>query len=108
MDAKSLYDIVKDVDREAWPEGMYFSTGTQTWWIGDPSKLEHAPQVAVGYAELLFIGSMVKHVIKRGMFLIESAERFAVVKDVRHATIWYRTPVEALAAACKAVRKDHP
>lgn len=124
MDAKSLYDIVKDVDREAWPRGPSAPPNkyAETWWdgkcfnYGDSYSVE---ELSAPIAELLFVGSMVKWLAEEcgpstftpvkhddGNYSIHEYHDGTGYEISKHHS--GPTLVEALAAACKAVKEDHP
>lgn len=103
MTAQELYDIVKDVPREAWPSMAEPVNGA--WYMDKHPDADTCPMENV---VLMFEASMMRWLAKRGTFCIDhmEGERPPVVTSYADgsARTWKgSTIVEALAAACKAV-----
>jgi hypothetical protein len=112
MTHAELYEIVKDVPKEAWPEGLAYIR--DEWWVYGPPSGEY---VAPSLAEEAFLGSMTRYLINNTAR--ESSphhgEEVRMVIDTDGATPtvavdiggcnWYHgaTDIEALAAACKEI-----
>lgn len=104
MTAADLFEIVKDVPRQAWPEGAYFGLA-----FGKPDFVawEDGAKPSDRVAELAFIGSMTAWLagglwINRRMHT--DGEMIYKVKASDGGCSVYgehRTLVAALAAACK-------
>ncbi len=119
MTAQELYEIVKDVDRAAWPKtnGVTYHYRLEEdgphdveWWFWggteeDPSGHVEARMVLL---EAAFVGSMVAWLLDRDIFLAKSSVSgtyYAVdTKSLDHRFGNYKTIIAALAAACKEAR----
>ena len=103
MTAKELYEIVKDVPREAWPEEIVWDTGLEVWV--DTWGATYPPVKRIA---LLFEASMTRWLMLYGkVTYTEGAtvdfEPFYTVEFQGWNVETRGTLVEALAAACKAV-----
>jgi hypothetical protein len=100
MTAKELYEIVKDVPREAWPEGIdYTLTCFGSCW-GVPG----AGMTTSTLAEAAFVGAMVKYQIGRGGPIPTKYETGYMYRDSDFIYRDFPTMIEALAAACKEAK----
>lgn len=96
MTAAELYEIVKDVPREAWPKDLGWH-GLGRWTNGDSEWY-----ITEAHAELAFIGSMTAWLAER-LDVVETVRRFDssfMVRTSRTTTV-QTSLVAALAAACK-------
>jgi hypothetical protein len=102
MTAPDLYEIVRDVPREAWPDLTY--TCGDLWIDTDglyPGKMS--------IIESAFVGSMIIHLAKRGFFPTCNVwddgknPRASVLINNRQMSHGGSSLVAALAAACKEV-----
>jgi hypothetical protein len=101
--AAELYEIVKGVDRAAWPDQAWFDPDNASW-------ANRKGFVTDGFAEAAFVGSMVMHKIKtegRCTFGTNDAGYFYVVTDLR-TVAGFPTLIEALAAVCKDSKEARP
>jgi hypothetical protein len=136
VNAKRLYELMKDVPPTAWPEGLMYGENKEEhgneicdfpiWFIcvhgvsdamlGDYEKLIGRPHGNERQGEIhslcppqnaayMCAGSMAAWLLERGIFLCRSdaSGTYYVVDtdNVNHRFGNYRTPVEALAAACR-------
>ena len=94
MTAKELYEIVKDVPKDAWPK-VWYDTHDERWQENWNSYL-----ILSELAEAAFVGAMVRHQIDRGRHM---PTKYEAVYSVYNGTtnLCFDTLVEALAAACK-------
>jgi hypothetical protein len=103
MTAKELYEIVRDVPKDAWPTISYH-LHLQEWHNHNDQPM------LVDLAEAAFVGAMVAWLLDRGLFLCKSAVSgtyYAVdTNNVNHRFGNYKTPIEALTAACKATKQE--
>ena len=104
MTAAELYEIVKDVPKEAWPVNFNYARHHRDLAWG------HTGYIATlepEQAELIFVGSMTHHLIGEGFHDFEWDTGDEVVLPsltlYDHGPFFGSRPVEALAAACKAV-----
>lgn len=108
MTATELYEIVKDVPREALV-GMHHE-GAFGWF-----NLEGGAWIPPNVAELAFIGSMARWLLDRDAIIQRLVDgrygiRIPVWKAGRDSELiganWHLSPtlIESLAAACKAVK----
>ena len=112
MTATDLYEIVRDVPREAWPEFMYFDGHG---WSDEDLDVYFSDAIA----ESAFVGSMTAwlaaqdHEVRHWSPVDELTDAGRVPcswcvalddNDIDKATV-YGTLVAALAAACKEVGK---
>jgi len=110
MNAKELFEIVKDVPREWWPEDTGYDSDAQVWINTDDQYPIHHP-------ELCFEASMMRWLCRKlmaskGMPHVsvvapeDGEDRWRIFKSTRtHCIAVENTLVEVLAAACKAVGK---
>lgn len=104
MTAAELYEVVKDVPREAWPNGVHYD-----WNVHGPKRAKHwhdgDMRMSDTTAELAFIGSMTAWLMNRNVFASKSQfdESYWTIdmNNVSKRSGNYRTLVAALAAACK-------
>lgn len=113
MDAKKLHAIVEKVPREAWPPYIVFDRGV--FWIGYGDSDDY--DLSDAHAELLFIGSMVRWLlrlpdnppIRACLMLSQLSEGYMVDTGRLGLDEWHgysKSVVEALAAACIAAGKE--
>jgi hypothetical protein len=105
MTAAELYEIVKDVPRDAWPEVMESEDGAWYHRYG-PS---FSAQVAEGDAALMFVGSMVAWLATYGEVVVtptfdSGSMSYVSIQVCNHDWIGGKTLIAALAAACKGVQ----
>lgn len=97
LTAASLYEIVRDVPRDAWPESLWWhqmgrwTNEDSEWWIADD------------LAALAFIGSMTAWLLSE--FDDIEIQTTSVGVEVTNETGHYEAPtlIEAMSAACKGV-----
>lgn len=105
MDAKRIYSIVKDVPREAWPEGIDYWEVTGRPHFHDRTNethgITHSP-ISDRRAETLFVGSMVAHLAKKSGCNIRThdGQSFVFSRRPPFASGSAPTLIEALAAKC--------
>jgi len=97
MTAAELFEVVKDVPREAWPDIDW----TNVRWVdGDTES-----HVTATVAEHAFIGSMTAWLMQRDVFASKSRfeETYWTIdmNNLNHRLGNYKSLVAALAAACK-------
>ncbi len=114
MTPTEIYDIVKDVPREAWPENIQYYEDCREW------AHYHCGIVNVEFVTLLLEASMVRRLHKFGMFIVpvylvpnktDGRGYQLLGNDTKYERYW--TPsgetlpgdsyIEVLAAACKEV-----
>ncbi len=122
MTAQELYEIVKDVDRAAWPKtnGVTYHYRLEEdgphdveWWFWggteeDPSGHVEARMVLL---EAAFVGSMVAWLLDHNTYPIKSpaGEYWTFNPFAPSQTISPQpTLIQALAAACKASQEARP
>lgn len=101
MTAAELYEIVKDVPREAWPSGMHYD-----WNLHGPKRAKHwhdgDMRMSDTTAELVFIGSMTawlaSHNWVPSSHVWRDGARVELFNGAMHRA---SSLVAALAAACK-------
>jgi hypothetical protein len=107
VNAAELYEIVKDVPREAWPDLKY--QPAQSCPVDEWRQLGTNWRQDVDVAEAAFVGAMVAWLFKNkkrwpipaAQFpVVEICGRWSVDKDPKP----YPTLIAALAAACKEAR----
>lgn len=114
MTAENLYEIVKDVDSDAWPQGVFYDWNTHgpkraKHWHGEDGRI--APDLAV----LAFTGSMFAYIKDGGwhwqkwtmdkhkartVSLEVPGHKFTVPMDAYPSGLW---TVALLALACKQI-----
>lgn len=102
MTAAELNEIVKDVSREAWPEGLQLYDKSS-----EPFFYRFDYVIPAYYAALMFIGSMTQYLADEssGIQMGSGREGGYGVRDtwsVPRIKAQGDTLIEALAAACKA------
>ena len=99
MTAAELFEVVKDVPREAWPKDLGWH-GLGRWTNGDSEWY-----MTEAHAELAFIGSMTAWLLDRGVFASKRFNENAFwtidTNDTSKRSGNFGTLVAALAAACK-------
>jgi hypothetical protein len=104
MTAAELYEIVKDVPREAWPEISMGDDGR--WWTSSPDCATWPIQPKT--AEACFIGTMMNHLIAEGYHKFEWDTGDTDIVDPS-LTLYDFGPffgphiIHHLAAACKEI-----
>ena len=112
MNAAELYEIVKDLPFDAWPELAWHK---EQWRCCNPEHCTWDDQVSVDLAEAAFVGSMVAWLIGEGHHVHEwdsnsdtsTATLVLYDREFSVSTDKYRgmgTIVALLAAACKEAR----
>jgi hypothetical protein len=98
VNASELYEIVKDVDRAAWPDETRFDAENELW-----ANANGFPTDAL--AEAAFVGSMVGRFEWINLEKVRGKWQAAYkVGEHRSVTGWWDTQIQALAAACKEAR----
>lgn len=97
MNAQELYECVKDVPREAWPEGIIYDERTCAWWPEELSR--HA--FKNDHAAIMFEASMARWLFARGSL------ELSIEPCVRHMGRIFNgeTLVEALSSACQSLKE---
>lgn len=112
MTAHELYEIVKDVPREAWPEYLSWHPCITGGYF--KADCDETGSMLDTHAKLAFIGSMMKWLLDRDAVIQRLVDgrhgiRIPVWKAGRDSELiganWHLSPtlIEALAAACKVV-----
>ena len=106
MTAAELFEVVKDVPREAWPEQFdwYEETGESPYRCFTVNGEEY--NYKNNLLELAFIGSMTAWLIQRGRLtlrgnVLAGVVAYAIVEIEPIEPTGANTLVAALAAACK-------
>ena len=66
MTIAELYNIVKDVPREAWPTNTHFESGYITTDVFNSGGEWERAAIAPPHVELMFIGSMIVWLVEQG------------------------------------------
>jgi len=106
MTASDLYEIVRDVPREAWPEQMAFNFRRQMF----TNEIEPSPRwdLTPDWAANAFVGSMTAWLIHRGRLTLRGnvfagVVSYAIVEIEPIEPTGANTLVAALAATCKEI-----
>ena len=112
MTATDLYEIVRDVPREAWPFHpacfLKYDNGNVDLFTLPPMDGRERKRPA-SEAELMFVGSMIIHLAKRGFFPTCNVwddgknPRASVLINNQQMSHGGSSLVAAIAAACKEV-----
>lgn len=100
MTHAELYEIVKDVPKGAWPDGLTYLR--DEWWVYGPPSGEY---VAPSLAESALVGGMSQWLMNRKASIISAGVGYMLVLwcDEAAKPLSGNTLVEALAAACKKI-----
>ena len=99
MKASELYEIVKDVDRAAWPEKIRHTANLFAYMHEGGDKF-----MPTSLMEAAFVGSMVLYLIGKGyhdFHWTSDSDEGTVKLTLYYPQFTGKTEIEALAAACK-------
>jgi len=102
VNAAELYEIVKDVDRAAWPEKIRHTANLFAYMHEGGDKF-----MPTSLMEAAFVGSMVLHLISKGYHDFEwsgDSDEGTVTLTLYDQQFTATTELGCLAAACKEAR----
>jgi hypothetical protein len=110
VNASELYEIVKDVPREAWPANLHPPTWDKELFTWKHPSLPSVVQAGVPLDIVLpaFVGSMVTWLIPMGNVVYERDGVFMCWNVKTEARAEAPTLIAALAAACKDQQEARP
>jgi hypothetical protein len=111
MQASELYEIVRDVPREAWPREVKFAANLWKFETSVSPTVTQSHFMPTDLAEAAFVGSMTAWMIHRGRLTLRGnvfagVVAYAIVEIEPIEPTGANTLVAALAAACKEVNSN--
>lgn len=109
MTAKELYEIVRDVPEDATPM-IYYDMTAATW-----RDWKNHAQVLTPLVEAAFVGAMVRYIENNhggSVGLVHDEDGYCVMLPFASppygttSSTYFKSRIEALAAACKATKQE--